>query len=85
MTMRIRQQGPLARRLSDLRERAYVTRREVAHVAGVSEDNLASLEQGRLWNPTLRTLFKLAQAYGIDVTDLIDGIDETWWSGNQSM
>jgi len=80
MTMRRREQGPLARRLTSLREQANVRRRDLAREAGISEDTLASLEQGRLDNPTLKTLVRLARVFGVPATDLIDGADESWWS-----
>jgi len=79
MTMRRREQGPLARRLSCLREQAGVRRRDLAKQAGISADTVASLEQGRESNPRLLTLFKLAYVLGVPVTDLVDGVDESWW------
>jgi len=81
MTMRRRVQGPLAKRITGLREQACIRRRDLANQAGISADTVASLEQGRECNPTLLTLFRLANVFGVPVTDLVDGVDESWWPG----
>jgi transcriptional regulator with XRE-family HTH domain len=81
MTLRYRELGPLAERLANLRRhRAHLRRGELAEQAGVSADLVASLEQGRLANPTLRTLARLARALGVPLAELVAGAEE-WCEG----
>ena len=76
MTTRRREPGPLARTLSRLRARAYpyLSRERLAELSGISVDNIASMEQGRSANPTLNTLLGLADALGVEVAELIQGV-----------
>ena len=74
MTPRRREPGPLARTLARLRARAWLSRERLAEFSGVSVDLIASLEQGRLANPTLNTLLGLAGALGVEVAELIQGV-----------
>jgi len=60
--------------LNALRNDAYLSRAELARRAGVSEDLVQSLEQGRTTNPTLATLLGLAGALGVTASDLIKGM-----------
>jgi transcriptional regulator with XRE-family HTH domain len=62
---------PLGRRLAQLRERLFVTQRELADRAGLSQGIIQSLEQGLRQDPKLSTLRKLAQALGVSVAELI--------------
>jgi transcriptional regulator with XRE-family HTH domain len=71
MTVRKREQGPLARQLEWLRWREHLTRDALAESAGVSPDLVQSLEQGRASNPTLNTLIRLARALNVSVAELI--------------
>jgi DNA-binding XRE family transcriptional regulator len=71
MTTRHRDPGVLGNRLTTLRTLAYLSRAELARRAGVSEDLVQSLEQGRTANPRLRTLLGLAGALGVAASDLI--------------
>ena len=64
MTTPSREPGPLARRLATLRWRACLSRDQLAKLSGVSAHIIQSLEQGRVGNPTLRTLLGLAQGLG---------------------
>jgi transcriptional regulator with XRE-family HTH domain len=80
VTLRYRAPGPLAERLAHIRRhRARLRREELAERAGVSADLVASLEQGRLANPTLRTLARLARALGVPLVELVAGAEE--WCG----
>jgi transcriptional regulator with XRE-family HTH domain len=64
----------LGSRLNALRSDAYLSRAELARRAGVSEDLVQSLEQGRTTNPTLQTLLGLAGALRVTVNDLVEGM-----------
>jgi transcriptional regulator with XRE-family HTH domain len=55
--------------LRRLRERRYLTQRELAEKAGVSADTIVKLEQDR-WEPRLRTIRKLAQALDVHPDEL---------------
>jgi transcriptional regulator with XRE-family HTH domain len=74
MTTRFREPGVLGCRLTALRTERYLSRAELARRAGVSEDLVQSLEQGRTANPRLQTLLGLAGALGVTVNDLIEGV-----------
>lgn len=73
MTTRNRQQTSLARRLWTLRERAQVTQRKLAARAGMSWSVLQKIEQGVIDNPSLLTLRRLAQGFGISVSERLSG------------
>jgi len=74
MTVRQRNPGVLGSRLNALRSDAFLSRAELARRAGVSEDLVQSLEQGRTTNPTLQTLLGLVGALGVTVNDLVEGM-----------
>jgi transcriptional regulator with XRE-family HTH domain len=76
MTTPSREPGPLARRLATLRWRACLSRDQLAKLSGVSAHIIQSLEQGRVGNPTLRTLLGLARGLGVTVGELIEGLSE---------
>lgn len=58
-----------------LRRAKHLTQEEVAERAGISQQYLSSLELGRR-NPTIITLFELAQALGVSHVELVTP-DET--------
>jgi transcriptional regulator with XRE-family HTH domain len=55
-------------RLRELREKAGMSRPDLAKRSGVSLDLVASLEQGRRAAPTWPTVLALATALGVDCT-----------------
>lgn len=59
----------VAARLRAERARLNLTLREVADMADVHYVSLSRYEQGKL--PTLEALYKLAEAYGVDIAQLI--------------
>jgi transcriptional regulator with XRE-family HTH domain len=63
---------PLARRLAQLRERLFLTQRQLAQRAGLSPAIVQSLEQGQRLDPRLSTVLKLAQALGVSIGELIE-------------
>jgi len=59
-------------RLHALREAAGLSQAEAAAASGVSKVSIGQLERG-LNSPTVRTLQRLAQAYGVPVSVILDG------------
>ena len=64
-------QMDIAERLRSIRKRLGYTQREAALAAGMSPQYLSDLETGRIRNPSLETLERLAQAYGMGADELI--------------
>ena len=54
-----------------LRQEKGLTQEDVAARSGFSQQYLSGLERGRR-NPTILTLFELAQALGVTHVDLVD-------------
>jgi transcriptional regulator with XRE-family HTH domain len=59
----------IGEKLKRLRERRYLTQRELAEKAGISADTIVKLEQDR-WEPRLRTIRKLAEALDVHPDEL---------------
>ena len=68
----------VGRNVARLRRQKELTQEEVATRSGFSQQYLSSLERGRR-NPTVITLFELAQALGVSHVELVmpDGEWET--------
>jgi transcriptional regulator with XRE-family HTH domain len=78
MTVRRREPGPLARHISHLRYLRNLSREQLASKAGLSQDLVQSLEQGRTANPRLSTLLGLAAALGVTLGELVgEGVGGT--------
>lgn len=60
----------VGRNFARLRREKGLTQEEVADRSGFSQQYLSSLERGRR-NPTVITLFELAQALGVDHVSLV--------------
>jgi len=58
-------------RLRNIREKLGYTQRRAADRAGMRNQYLSNLENGRIANPSLDTLTKLAVAYDMGVDDLV--------------
>ena len=56
--------------LAEARARAKLTQRALSDASGLTESTIANLEIGRHYNPTIRTVAKLALALGIDPAQL---------------
>lgn len=54
-----------------IRNSKELTQEQLADLAGVSENTIATLETGKL-NTTVATCFDIAKALGIAVTELFD-------------
>jgi transcriptional regulator with XRE-family HTH domain len=61
----------LAANLYRLRAERGLTLQEIANRCGMVMQNYHELEKGR-GNPTFTTLARLAEGFGVDVTDLLD-------------
>lgn len=63
--------------LRQLRESAALTQEQVAERAGLRQGAISNLESGRVPNPTIDTLEKLAHAYGVHLSDLVTAVRES--------
>jgi transcriptional regulator with XRE-family HTH domain len=68
--------GALARAVAALRAERGWSLDTLANRSGVSKGVLVALEQGRS-NPNLATLARIGDAFGVPVTRLLEGADET--------
>lgn len=57
-------------RLKALREKKKISQEELAHRAGISFTSINKAENGSI-NPTLATLFAIADGLGISLKDLV--------------
>ncbi len=60
----------IARRLKELRKEHNWTQQKLAEKAGLSFNAITKIEQGAAEYPTLKTLLKLADAFGISLDEL---------------
>ena len=65
----------VGRNFARLRREKGLTQEEVEARSGFSQQYLSSLERGRL-NPTVITVYELAQALGVDHVELVRPDDE---------
>lgn len=65
----------VGRNLARLRREKGLTQEEVEARSGLSQQYLSSLENGRR-NPTVITLYELAQALGVSHVDLVAPDDQ---------
>lgn len=63
--------------LRELRERKKLTQVEVAERGPVEQTTVSQLELGKISDPHLSTIKKLATAYGVKVQVVIDAFDAT--------
>jgi len=61
----------IAKRLKELRNMRRWTQQKLAEKAGLSFNAVTKIEQGAAKHPTLKTLLKLADAFGISLDDLV--------------
>ncbi len=59
--------------LKQLRKKKGWSQEKLAREAGISYQTLIKIEQGRIKNPKLDTLIKLAKALDVSLDDLIKG------------
>ena len=61
----------LAKRLKELRKERNWTQQKLAEKARLSFNAITKIEQGAAEHPTLKTLLKLADAFGISLDALV--------------
>lgn len=59
-------------KLRELRKAKGVTQREAALQTGLTEQTIYNIEKGVNTNPTLATIQKIANYYGVPVVQLIE-------------
>ncbi len=59
-------------RLKELRRQKGMTQRQVAIECDITQETIKLLESGRNTNPTLATVRKLADCYGVGIAELVD-------------
>lgn len=61
----------LSKKLKELRKKRNWTQQKLAEKAGLSFNAVTKIEQGAAEYPTLRTLLKLADAFGVSLDELV--------------
>ena len=61
----------LSKRLKELREERNWTQQKLAEKAKLSFNAITKIEQGAAKHPTLKTLLKLTEAFGIGLDELV--------------
>lgn len=63
--------GALSSRVTELRKKRGLTLEQLAAASGVSRSMLSQIERGKA-NPTLAVTLRIAQAFGMNIGDLVD-------------
>ena len=61
----------IARRLKELRKKSRWSQQKLADKAGVSYNTITKIEQGAATMPTIQTMIKIADAFGISLDALV--------------
>ena len=61
----------ISKRLKELRKERKWTQQELAQKANLSFNAVTKIEQGAAKHPTLKTLLKLTEAFGIGLDELV--------------
>jgi transcriptional regulator with XRE-family HTH domain len=61
----------LSKRLKELRAKRSWTQQKLAEKANLSFNAITKIEQGAAKHPTLKTLLKLAEAFGVGLDELV--------------
>ena len=61
----------IARRLKELRKKFGWSQQKLADKAGVSYNTVTKIEQGAATMPTIQTMIKIADAFGISLDELV--------------
>lgn len=64
---------PLGERLRDLRRDANLSQHDMGHLVGTNQSRVCDWETGR-HKPQLKSLTRYAEAFGITVSELLDGV-----------
>ncbi len=62
----------IGRRIKNLRDERGMKQNHLARKARISRWELSRIENGRVDNPTMRTLMGLADALGVPLSDLLE-------------
>jgi len=61
----------LAKRLKELRKKAGWSQQKLAEKAGLSYNAITKIEQGTAKRPTIQTMIKLADAFGVSLDEVV--------------
>ena len=61
----------IARRIKELRKKSGWSQQKLADKAGVSYNTVTKIEQGAATMPTIQTMIKIADAFGISLDALV--------------
>ena len=61
----------LAKKLKELRKKAGWSQQKLAEKAGLSYNAITKIEQGIAKQPTIQTMIKIADAFGISLDELV--------------
>ncbi|MBM3245140.1 MAG: helix-turn-helix transcriptional regulator [Candidatus Omnitrophica bacterium] len=61
-----------AKRLKQLRKKSGWSQQKLAERAGLSYNVITKIEQGAAKNPNIRTIIKLADAFGVSLDELLN-------------
>lgn len=64
-------QQKIGQRIRELRESKGISQQNLAAICNFEKANLSRIEAGRT-NPTVSTLYKISQALGITISELVD-------------
>ena len=61
----------LSKKLRELRKKAGWSQQKLAEKAGLSYNAITKIEQGAATKPTIQTMIKIADAFGISLDELV--------------
>lgn len=61
----------IAKRLKELRKKFGWSQQKLAEKAGLSYNTITKIEQGAATKPTIQTMIKIADAFGIGIDELL--------------
>jgi len=61
----------LSKRIKSLRKKTRWSQQKLAEKAGLSYNAITKIEQGAAKQPTIQTIVKIADAFGISLDDLV--------------
>ena len=61
----------LSKKIKELRNKAGWSQQKLAEKAGVSYNTITKIEQGAATMPTIQTMIKIADAFGISLDELV--------------
>ena len=61
----------IAKKIKELRKKSSWSQQKLAEKAGVSYNTVTKIEQGAATMPTIQTMIKIADAFGISLDELV--------------